>query len=201
MSISKSQLDALNSGVLETIGSLDTPDLAEGVGMEKILFNIAQILVKDLRESATKKGVVATKRLRSSIAPTPAHTSGNIVEVAIVMDKHWKRAEKGRPPGKSPMKKIGKSWIAFKEIRDWITAKGIKLDVKKGQTTIQARAELALLIARKIGAKGTIKRFQYKGSGFIKSVLTTANQKIIAEHLAEMQGEKIRLYFKVNKGE
>lgn len=188
MSISKSQLDALNSGVLEQIGELDSPDINEGVALEKVLFNIAKKLTEDLRDSATKKGVVATKTLRSSIAPTPAHTNGNIVEVAIVMDKQWRWAEKGRKPGKMP---------PIKALEKYITAKGIRLNPAKGQSTLEARHSLAYAFAIKIAKKGTIKRFQYRGSGFIKSVLSKANMEIIAEHLAELQGQKIRLYFKV----
>jgi hypothetical protein len=188
MSISKSQLTALNSGVLESFGELESPDINEGVALERVLFNIAKRLTEDLRDSATKKGVVATKTLRSSIAPTPAFTNGDTVEVGIVMDKQWRYAEKGRRPGKRP---------PIKPIEEWITSKGIKLNPAKGQSTLEARHSLAIAISKKIGKKGTIKRFQYKGSGFIKSVLSKANMEIIAEHLAELQGQKIRLYFKV----
>ncbi len=189
MSITKSQLNAINSGVLESLGELESPDINEGTALERVLFNIAKRLCEDLRDSATKKGVVATKRLRSSIDPTPAFQNGDAVEVNIVMDKQWRYAEKGRRPGKRP---------PLKPIEDWITSKGIKLNLKKGQTSLEARHSLAIAIAAKIGKRGTIKRFQYRGSGFIKSVLTTANMKIIGEHLAELQGQKIRLFFKVS---
>ena len=192
MSISKSQLNALNSGVLESFGEIESPDINEGVALEKVLFNIAKRLVEDLRDSATKKGVVATKTLRSSIAPTPAHSSGDTVEVSIGMDKQWRWAEKGRHRGKRP---------PIKAIEEWITSKGIPVRqsrIQSGNSVLAARKSLAFAIAKKIGSKGTIKRFQYKGSAFIKSVLTDANMRIISEHLAELQGQKIRLYFRVS---
>lgn len=190
MSISKSQLDAINSGVLDTLGDPNNPEFT-GTPMETALFNIAQKLVEDLRKSATAKNVVATKRLRSSIDPTPATSSGNTVEVSIVMEDHWKYAEYGRKKGKRP---------PIQAIEDWITAKGIPVRRSKGQSSqsvIDARKSLAFAIAKKIGARGTIKRFQYKGSNFIKSVMTRENIKIISQHLAELQGQKIRLYFKI----
>ena len=191
MSIEKSQLDALNRGLLDAIGEAQSPDLDEGTVLERALQNIAKVLVEDLRNSATKKGVVATQTLRSSIAPTPSIQSTDAVEVSIVMDKQWRWAEYGRRKGKGP---------PIKAIEEWITAKGIPIRIDKtqsGQSVLDARRSLAFKIARKIKSKGTIKRFRYKGSRFIASVMTKENVRKISEHLAEMAGKKIELYFKV----
>lgn len=186
MSISKSQLDAINSGVLDTIGDIDSPDLADEGALDKMLFNIAKQLSDDLRKSATSKGVVATKELRSSIDPTQVKPIPDGLEVSIIMSPQWKYAEKGRKSGKRP---------PIRPIEEWITAKGIQPKPKKGQTTLEWRKSLAFAISRKIGKSGTIKRFQYKGSRFIAEVLTPDYIAIIANHLAEMQGKKIQLYF------
>lgn len=192
MSISKNQLDAINSGVLDTIGDIDIPSLNDGRTLDQALFNIAELLVKELRESATKKGVVASKRLRSSIAPTPTTNGIDVVEVSIVMEDYWKDVEYGRKPGKPPK---------VQDIEDWITAKGIRFRKDrqglKHKTILEARRSMAEKISAAIGKKGTIARFKYKGSGFIKEVMTKENVKKISEHLAELTGRKIQLYFSV----
>lgn len=190
MSISKSQLDAINSGILDTLGEPNTPDLNEGNVLERALMNIAQKLSDDLKAEARKKGVTASRSLIQSIKPIPSQTSASAVEVSIVMEDHWRYANYGRKRGKRP---------PIKSIEEWITEKGlIKAGRdRSGRTPLQQRRSLAFAIAAKIGSKGTIKRFQYKGSKFIESVLTRENVKRIAEHLAELQGRKIELYFEV----
>src|SRR5689334_20721081 len=124
MSISKAQLDAINSGVLENMGTLESPDLNEGTALEQAMYNIAVRLTEDLRKSATSKSVLATKTLRSSIDPTQATKSGDTVEVAIVMEDHWRYAEYGRRRGRIP---------PISAIEQWITAKGIPVRKSKGQ--------------------------------------------------------------------
>lgn len=190
MSISKSQLDALNLGLLDNIGQANSPDLGEGTILEQAMMNIARQLSDDLKKSARTKGVVATRSLIQSIAPTPAITTVGRVEVTIVMDKEWRFANYGRKKGKRP---------PIKSIEDWITAKGIPVRTSRsqpGQSVLDMRRSMAFAIARKIGSRGTIKRFQYKGSKFVESVMTKENIRIIAQHLAELQGKKIELYFK-----
>jgi len=66
--------------------------------------------------------------------------------------------EDGRPPGKRPHINDIRTWIKAKRIRSW------RDDVKNER-------QLAFLIARAIGNKGTIKRYGYKGSGFLEQVI------------------------------
>lgn len=190
MSISKSQLDALNLGLLDNIGEPNSPDLNEGTVLEKALMNIAQQISDDLKAEARKKGVTASRSLIQSIKPQPSLTSPTAVEVSIVMEDHWRFANYGRRRGKRP---------PIKSIEEWITEKGlIKAGRdKSGRTPLEQRKSMAFAIAAKIGAKGTIKRFQYKGSKFIEAVLTKENVRKIAEHLGRLQGRKIELYFNV----
>lgn len=191
MSINKNQLDALNRGLFDSIGEEDSPDLATGSTLEEAMFNIAKQISEDLRDSATAKGVVATKQLRSSIDPTKARWNGNAIEVAVVMKKEWRWAEYGRGKGKRP---------PIAAIEEWITRKGIPVRQNKGQsreTVLNMRHSMAIAIAKKIAKLGTIKRFQYKGSRFIREVLTVEAMNQIAKHLSELQGRKIQLYFTV----
>lgn len=190
MSISKNQLDLINSGLLDQLGQVNTPSLNDGDTLQNILQNVADFLTDELRESATMQNVIATKRLRSGIDPTPSKAEGSNVSVSIVMPDYWKYAEYGRRSGKRP---------PVKALEEWITAKGIPLKVKKGENSLMARHSLAMAISKKIGQKGTIKRFGYKGSGFVSAVMTPDNQRVIAEHVAQMAGRKIELFFSVGQ--
>jgi hypothetical protein len=189
MSISKSQLDALNKGLLDNIGvSANDPDLKAGNLLEEILQNVAQTLTDALRKEITEKGVTASKSLRSSVNPSNAVTVADGVQVQIVMADYYGWVEEGRRKGKRP---------PIKSIEEWITAKGIQVRQSNSegtQSVLDRRRSMAYAIASKIAKKGTIKRFGYKGANFIKDVLTPQNIEAIAQHLSDMAGRKIELY-------
>lgn len=181
-------MEAINSGVLSKFGKADEPFVTDSL-MGQLLYNIAKdgIIVK-LRESATKKGVVATKALRSSMRPTlPAVTSRD-VKVSVTGEEHWIWAEEGRRKGKFP---------PIKAIEEWITAKGIQVRKSRTQSTksvLAARKSMAFAIARSIAKKGTIKRFGHKGSGFVKDVINSRQMKLMAEYFAEQTGKQLLIY-------
>lgn len=181
--ISKSQLELLNSGLLDSLGEkqVDNPVI------DDVLLNIAKVLSKELQDSVTKKKVVGSSDLRQSIDATNVRPEGDGYAVGIEMADHWKYAEFGRKKGKRP---------PIKPIQEWIAQKGIDLSKIEGKNNLERSFTLAQMIARKIGQSGTIKRFGYRGSGFIKDVLTENNMRIISGHLAEMQGKAIRVYMK-----
>jgi len=194
MNINKAQLLYINSGELDKLG--ESNELVSG----DALLNVAQFLCDKLRESATRKNVVASKELRSGINTSDLVENGANVEVSIVMPLQWRYAEHGRKPTKRGH--IAGTPFLWQSIEQWITAKGIPVRQNKGEskmTVLERRHGMAVAIANKIHKSGTIKRFGYKGSGFISEVMTPANQKIIAEHLAELVGKKIGLIFSVKE--
>jgi hypothetical protein len=195
MSISKSQLDALNRGLLDNIGvNANDPDLKAGNLLEEILQNVAQTLTDALRKEITEKGVTASKSLRSSVNPSNAVTVADGVQVHIVMADYWEYVESGRGPTK---KGNNGGKFLWQHIEEWISAKGIsvrKSNQQSTQSVLEARRSMAYAIAQKIHKRGTIKRFGYKGANFIKDVLTPQNIEAIAQHLSDMAGRKIELY-------
>ena len=194
MNINKAQLLYINSGELDKLGTWN--DLVSG----DALLNVAQFLVDKLRDSATAKGVVASKELRSGIDTSNLIKSGSNVEIAIVMPPQWRFAEYGRKPTKHGH--ISGTPFLWQSIEQWITAKGIPVRKNKGEsklTVLERRHGMAVAIANKIHKSGTIKRFGYQGSGFIATVMTPANQKVIAEHFAALVGKKIGLIFSVKE--
>lgn len=187
-SIHKSQLEYIASGELDKLGV--SPDVFADVSGHDVMLQLARVLVEELRNSATEKGVVATKRLRSSINPTHVTQEANGLSVGIEMEDYWDDVEYGTPPGRMP---------AIKDIEEWISAKGIQVQKNTGQSGSEVLADrhsLAVMIANKIKRKGTIKRFGYKGSKFIDAVINEASLAVIAEFLAELQLKNIRAYMK-----
>lgn len=179
---------AINSGILENLGIKDEPFIADSI-LGQLLYNLAnEGLIPKFRESATAKGVVATKRLRSSLAPkTPVETPQDVT-VTIVGEDYWEYADRGRRAGKMP---------PVKSIEEWITAKGIQVRRSKsqsGQSVMAARRSMAFGIARSIAQKGTIKRFGYKGSNFVGEVLSSRQMKLVAEYFAEQTGKQLLIY-------
>lgn len=185
MSISKAQLDLLNTKLLDHLG--ESPDVFDDPQFDDVLLNIARVLSKELEDSVTKKKIVATSRFRQSIDTTNVRPESDGYSVGILMLEYWRELEHGQKPG---------IWPEKKSLMEWIAAKGINPTIRKGQTKKQALDSLAQAIATKIHDKGTIKRFNYKGSGFIKAVLTRNNIKRISEHLAGLQAANLRAYIK-----
>lgn len=192
MSISKSQLDALNRGLLDKFGKASNdPTLNEGGLMGEILQNVAQRLIEELRKDIEEKKLTGTRNLTQSIDSSRAVEVADGVSVTIDMNKYWPYVEDGRGKGNRP---------PIASIEEWISAKGIQVRQSAKESTqsvLERRRSLAYAIASKIAKRGTIKRFGYKGGNFIKDVLTPDNIDIIAQHLSEMAGKKIELYVSV----
>jgi hypothetical protein len=190
MSINKAQLTAIANGVLDSLG--DNPAMYSPDNFtleEKVLIACANEVARLLRESLQEKGGLASRELLQSIdASNTVLISGNEVAASVVGESHWKYFEYGRKRGKMPPIKV---------IEEWITSKGIRVRQNRGeskQTVMDRRRGMAFAIARKIGSSGTIKRFGYKGSGFVESVLTPENITIISEVVAQAYGRKLTIY-------
>lgn len=190
MNINKAQLRAIAEGVLDSLGS--DPKLYEPSNFtleERVLIACANEVARLYRDSLIRKEGTASRSLLQSIdASDTVQKSGNEISVAVVGDESWKWFEYGRRAGKRP---------PIKSIEEWITAKGIRVRQSRQeskQTVLQRRRSMAFAIAKKIGEKGTIKRFGYQGSGFVSEVLTPENITIISEVIAEQYGKKLSIY-------
>jgi hypothetical protein len=186
MSITKAQLDAINQGILDRLGS--TRSQLEPMGtsvLAEVMQNVAQKIVDELEVSLREKKLVASKNLLQSIDPTDMQESQNGVTINIKMARYWEDVEFGTKPGKR---------VSVDALVKWIQAKGLPVRAKKGMTIDQARWSYAEAIAGKIYKKGTIKRFGYKGSGFIASTLSPTAINIIAQSIGDAMGRQISIF-------
>lgn len=186
--MNKAQLEAIASGILDTLGEDPSKyDPSNLTAEQKLIQAAAQMITDDLRRSLQDKKGTASRDLLQSLEASRVTQTGDLVEAKIVGSEHWKYFEYGRKRGKRP---------PIKSIEEWITAKGIPVRKAKGESKLsvmERRRGMAIAIARAIGQRGTIKRFGYQGSGFIKEVLTPANLQVISDALARMYGERIAI--------
>lgn len=186
--MNKAQLEAIASGILDTLGEDPSKyDPSNLTAEQKLIQAAAQMITDDLRRSLQDKKGTASRDLLQSLEASRVTQTGDLVEAKIVGSEHWKYFEYGRKRGKRP---------PIKSIEEWITAKGIPVRKSKGESKLsvmERRRGMAIAIARAIGQRGTIKRFGYQGSGFIKEVLTPANLQVISDALARMYGERIAI--------
>ena len=69
-----------------------------------------------------------------------------------------------------------------------------------GLNTKEQVKSFAVVVARKIKQKGTIKRFGYKGANFVADVLNKQSVDAIAQHLGEAFGQRIAISVKMAEG-
>lgn len=187
MNISKADLAKLDA-LLPTIGIDEATAGMGGSVMGDAMVEVAQVIIDKLKMSIREKGVKATGNLTQSIqAGFPSVTPSGIT-VAIEMADYYQFVESGRGRGKRP---------PIMAIEQWITAKGIQVRQSKGeskQSVLERRKSMAEAIAKKIASKGTIKRFGYKGAGFIADVITQQNVDTIAQKLSDLTGLRLTAY-------
>lgn len=95
----------------------------------------------------------ATGNLHRSIDAQAGRETINIFAADYI-----RYVEEGRPPGLAPNVQDIRTWIKAKRIRSY-------------RDDVRNERQLAFLIARAIGNKGTIKRFGYGGSGLLEQVI------------------------------
>ena len=187
MNISKADLAKLDA-LLPTIGIDEKTAGMGGTVLGDAMVEVAQVIIDKLKMSIREKGVKATGNLTQSIqAGFPSVTPSGIT-IAIEMADYYQWVEDGRRKGKRP---------PIMAIEQWISAKGIQVRQSKkqsGQSVLEMRKSLAIAIARKIHSKGTIKRFGYKGAGFIADVITQQNVDTIAQKLSDLTGLRLTAY-------
>jgi len=190
MSITKAQLDAINSGILDRLGisQSEADAVMGGSVLGEALANTATAIIKELEKDIRAKKLTASKSLLQNIDPTNYVETANGVTLAITMVNYYQWVEDGRKRGKRP---------PIASIEEWISRKGIQVRKSKGeskQSVLERRRSMAIAIAKKIGAKGTIKRFGYKGGDFIKDVLTPQTIEAIAGSIGDVIGKQVQVY-------
>ncbi len=190
MSITKAQLDAINSGILDRLGisQSEANAVMGGSVLGEALANTATAIIKELEKDIRAKKLTASKSLLQNIDPTNYVETANGVTLAITMVNYYQWVEDGRKRGRRP---------PIASIEEWITRKGIQVRKSKGeskQSVLERRRSMAIAIANKIAAKGTIKRFGYKGGDFIKDVLTPQTIEAIAGSIGDVIGKQVQVY-------
>ena len=201
MSITKNQLDAINSGALSKIGqNAEDPSFKATNLLEEMLLGVAQKLTDAIVADIVKKKATASGNLIQSFDASNVYKVGNGVTAEIRAADYWYYVDQGRGKTKNGHKNGLYLW---QHIQDWLLQKGIATppDFKKeGKGVEQARENFARAIAKKIHAKGTIKRFGYKGADFIADVLNKQSVDAIAQHLGEALGQRIAISVKMVEG-
>ena len=190
MSITKAQLDAINSGILDRLGisQSEANAVMGGSVLGEALANTATAIIKELEKDIRAKKLTASKSLLQNIDPTNYVETANGVTLAITMVNYYQWVEDGRKRGRRP---------PIASIEEWITRKGIQVSKSKGeskQSVLERRRSMAIAIANKIAAKGTIKRFGYKGGDFIKDVLTPQTIEAIAGSIGDVIGRQVQVF-------
>ena len=190
MSITKAQLDAINSGILDRLGisQSEADAVMGGSVLGEALANTATAIIKELEKDIRAKKLTASKSLLQNIDPTNYVETANGVTLAITMVNYYQWVEDGRKRGRRP---------PIASIEEWISRKGIQVRKSKGeskQSVLERRRSMAIAIANKIAAKGTIKRFGYKGGDFIKDVLTPQTIEAIAGSIGDVIGRQVQVF-------
>ena len=187
MNISKADLAKLDA-LLPTIGIDEKTAGMGGSVLGDAMIDVAKVIIEKLKQSVREKGVKATGNLLQSIRVDFPNITPSGVSIGIEMADYYQWVEDGRGKGKRP---------PIASIERWISAKGIQVRQSKGeskQSVLERRKSMAEAIAKKIASKGTIKRFGYKGAGFIADVITQQNIDTIAQKLSDLTGLRLTAY-------
>lgn len=187
MNISKADLAKLDA-LLPTIGIDEKTAGMGGSVLGDAMVDVAKVIIEKLKQSVREKGVKATGNLLQSIRVDFPNVTPSGVSIGIEMADYYQWVEDGRRRGKRP---------PIMAIEQWISAKGIQVRQSKGeskQSVLERRKSMAEAIAKKIASKGTIKRFGYKGAGFIADVITQQNVDTIAQKLSDLTGLRLTAY-------
>jgi len=193
MNISKADLARLDD-LLSRIGIDEATAGMGGSVLGDAMVDVAKVIIEKLKQSVREKGVKATGNLLQSIRVDFPNVTPSGVSIGIEMADYYQWVEDGRGPTKTTT--ASKPTLA-QSLEQWISAKGIQVRQSKGeskQSVLERRKSLAIAIARKIHSKGTIKRFGYKGAGFIADVITQQNVDIIAQKLSDLTGLRLQAY-------
>jgi hypothetical protein len=136
-------------------------------------------IVEQLKDRLNQEKLVASGRLRDSIYGVVTETGIN-----IFAQDYGIFVEEGREKGKAPLDT--RTGGSFQRILDWVKTKNIESINPK----YKRPRDVAWMIARSIGAEGTIKRFGYQGSKFIdfvsKNIMASLTKDIEESYLKDL---------------
>jgi len=202
VSITKNQLNAINSGALAKIGqNAEDPSFKATNLLEEMLAGAAQKLTDEIVADIVKKKATASGNLIQSFDASKVYKVADGVTAEIRAADYWYYVDQGR--GATKKEHTPGTLFLWERIDDWLGSKGIATppDFKKeGDSVDDARENFARVIAKKIHRKGTIKRFGYKGANFVADVLNQQSINAIAEHLGEAFGQRIAISVKMSEG-
>lgn len=131
---------------------------------------VLQGFIDRLRANLEKDDLNASYSLSQSIDPLPTQYSNGVVKIRVEMNDYWRDVDEGAKP--KPLTKANLSDLTFK-ISKWVLLKPTLSEMAK------KKKSLSYLIAKSILRKGTIKRFGYKGSGFLTKELPGFKESIV----------------------
>jgi hypothetical protein len=191
VSITKNQLDAINSGALSKIGqNAEDPSFKPTNLLEEILIGVATKITDELKKDIERKGLVSTRNLVDSINAERTYKVADGVTAEIVAADYWPQVDQGQKPG---------TIVSIKSLEEWAANKR-QMRQELGLNTKEQVKSFAVVVARKIKQKGTIKRFGYKGANFVRDVLNPTTINAIAQHLGEALGQRIAISVKMVEG-
>ncbi len=169
--------------------------MAEGklYNLGNVMASWSQTIVDALRKEVTRDDTRASGKLLASISPKISILGDKFV-LEINMEDYWKSVDEGTKPGVKPdVNKILK-WMRHKGIVPAPTKTSLTAGrTKRGKKIFKdRRLALAERIAFAIQRKGTIKRFGYKGSGFVTEYLSTLEGRMM-ESIREATGKDIEI--------
>ena len=130
------------------------------IALRKYSRVIKAALIKDLRDNDN----IASGRLQAGIETSASSSTINIFapEYIGVIDQ-GRTAGKKRPP--------------LDSIKKWIDDKNVQIK----SLSVKNKRDLAFVIARAIGQKGTIQGFGYKGTGILNRVIEELRPAMTSE--------------------
>lgn len=183
----KAQADIIASGFLDDFGDGESTKVVLDNGIQKLLFDYMDKTINDIRASILEKDVNASGNLLGSLNQPEAIDAdvNGFYNMKFKMADYWEDVENGQPKG---------TVVSVDDLMKWISNKPIKIRTSRRQTrqSVEARSRsVADAIAKSIYKKGTIKRFGYKGSKFLSSVITDDSLRDLSLLVGEITGQSV----------
>jgi len=180
----KAQADIIASEFLDNFGDGQSTKVVLENGIQRLLFDYMEQTINGIRASILEKDVKASGNLLASLnEPEPIDADVNgFYNIKFTMADYWEDVENGQPRG---------TVVSVDDLMSWITNKPIKIrsnNREKGVSILKKRERLAKKMQHAIYEYGTIKRFNYKGSKFLSSVITDDSLRDLSLLVAELTG-------------
>lgn len=146
--------------------------------VEKAIASYIELLMKHMGKKAIDKGLDEGSPMIQSINALPVESEKNKYTVNLTYDKSGTFFDSGRKQGKRPPLDGIINWIKYKPEVYAFAKKKVSISKLSIDKAVKG---LAFGIATNIGKHGTIKRFGYKGSNWLKEVFGNDNSIIVHE--------------------